>query len=201
MLSRVKFLSGSNDHRIIADLMEGGVSRRRAEDDIFNSYSYFIREGAKKYGLRDEDCFDAYSDTILSIIYSVTDGRFGQRSSLKTFIYRIFHNKCVDIIRKSSTNKESVNRAGGLPDTMLELLSDDTKSVVQKLIDKFDLDEMQQKLNKLGEACRSMLTMFAEGFSDKLIAEALHYHSADVVKTSRLRCLQKLRQAYAIIKK
>jgi RNA polymerase sigma-70 factor (ECF subfamily) len=84
---------------------------------------------------------------------------------------------------------------------VFELLSDDTKSVVQKLIERFELDEMQQRLDKLGEACRSMLMMFAEGLSDKLIAEALHYHSADVVKTSRLRCLQKLRQAYAIVKK
>lgn len=201
MLSQVKFLSRSNDHRIIADLMTGGVTRRKAEDDLFNSYSYYIREAVKKYGMREEDCFDAYSDTILSVIYSVAEGRFEQRSSLKTFIYRVFHHKCVDIMRKSSTNKESVNRVTGLPEAMYEILSDNTKSVVQTLIEKFDLDEMQQKLEKLGDACRSMLMMFAEGYSDKLIAEAMHYNSADVVKTSRLRCLQKLRQAYAIIKK
>lgn len=102
-------------------------------------------------------------------------------------------------MRKSSTNKESVNRATGLPESMFELLSDNAKSILQKLIERFDHNEMQQKLQKLGESCKSMLTMFAEGYSDKLIAEALHYNSADVVKTSRLRCLQKLRQAYAII--
>jgi RNA polymerase sigma factor (sigma-70 family) len=198
MLTRLKFLSGSNDHRIVTDLMKGGITRRKAEDDLFNSYSYYIREAVKKYAIREEDCFDAYSDTILSVIYAVTDGRFEQRSSLKTFIYRIFHHKCVDIIRKSSTNKESVNRATALPESMFELLSDNTKSILQTLIERFDLDEMHQKLQKLGESCKSMLTMFAEGYSDKLIAEALHYNSPDVVKTSRLRCLQKLRQAYAI---
>jgi RNA polymerase sigma-70 factor (ECF subfamily) len=201
MLSRVKLLSGSNDYRIISDLMKDGVTRRKAEDDLFNSYSFYIREAVKKYNMREEDCFDAYSDAILSVIYSVVDGRFEQRSSLKTFIYRVFHHKCVDIIRKSSTNKESVNRVTGLPESLLEMLSDDTKTILQKLTERIDLEEMQQKLDKLGEACRSMLTMFAEGYSDKLIAEALQYNSADVVKTSRLRCLQKLRQAYSIIKK
>ena len=200
MLTRLKFLSGSNDHRIVTDLMKGGITRRKAEDDLFNSYSYYIREAVKKYAMREEDCFDAYSDTILSVIYAVADGRFEQRSSLKTFIYRVFHHKCVDIMRKSSTNKESVNRATDLPESMFELLSDNAKSILQKLIERFDFDEMKQKLEKLGESCRSMLMMFAEGYSDKLIAEALHYNSADVVKTSRLRCLQKLRQAYAIIK-
>lgn len=201
MLARLKFLSGSNDHRIITDLMKGGITRRKAEDDLFNSYSYYIQEAVKKYAMREEDCFDAYSDTILSVIYAVADGRFEQRSSLKTFIYRVFHHKCVDIMRKSSTNKESVNRATGLPESMFELLSDNTKSILQTLIERFDFNDMQQKLEKLGESCRSMLMMFAEGYSDKLIAEALHYNSADVVKTSRLRCLQKLRQAYAMIKK
>jgi RNA polymerase sigma-70 factor (ECF subfamily) len=200
MLTRLKFLSGSNDHRIVTDLMKGGVTRRKAEDDLFNSYSYYIHEAVKKYAMREEDSFDAYSDTILSVIYAVADGRFEQRSSLKTFIYRVFHHKCVDIIRKSSTNKESVNRATGLPDSMFELLSDNAKSILQTLIERFDFNDMQQKLEKLGESCRSMLMMFAEGYSDKLIAEALHYNSADVVKTSRLRCLQKLRQAYAMIK-
>ena len=199
MLPRLKFLSGSDDHRIITDLMQGGIIRRKAEDDLFNTYSYCIRDAVKKYAMREEDCFDAYSDTILSVIYAITDGRFEQRSSLKTFIYRIFHHKCVDVMRKSSTNKESVNRATGLPESMFELLSDNAKSILQRLIERFDHNEMQQKLQKLGESCKSMLTMFAEGYSDKLIAEALHYNSADVVKTSRLRCLQKLRQAYAII--
>jgi RNA polymerase sigma factor (sigma-70 family) len=200
MLTRLKLLPGSNDHRIVSDLRKGGITRRKAEDDLFNSYSYYIREAVKKHAMREEDCFDAYSDTILSVIYAVADGRFEQRSSLKTFIYRVFHHKCVDIIRKSSTNKESVNRSTALPEGMFELLSDNAKSILQTLIERFDLDEMQQKLEKLGESCRSMLMMFAEGYSDKLIAEALHYNSADVVKTSRLRCLQKLRQAYAIIK-
>ncbi len=200
MLPRLKFLSGSNDNKIITDLQEGGMTRRKAEDELFKSYSYYIQEAVKKYSMREEDCFDAYSDTILSVIYSVAEGRFEQRSSLKTFIYRVFHHKCVDIIRKSSTNKESVNRVTDLPEPLLQL-SDNTKSIVQKLIERFDILDMQQKLERLGDACKSMLMMFAEGYSDKIIADTMHYNSADVVKTSRLRCLQKLRQAYNLVKK
>jgi len=35
--------------------------------------------------------------------------------------------------------------------------------------------------------------MFEDGVSDKEIAEALAYNNAAVVKTTRLRCLEKLR--------
>ena len=38
--------------------------------------------------------------------------------------------------------------------------------------------------------------MFADGYNDKEIATAMEYKTADVVKTSRLRCLDKLRQLY-----
>jgi RNA polymerase sigma-70 factor (ECF subfamily) len=196
----VNFLAGSFDSRIIADVQKGGALRRKAEDDLFNTYSYNIQEGIKKYSIREEDAFDAYSDTILSVISSIANGRFEQRSSLKTFIYRIFHHKCVDLIRKSSTNKESVNRVAQLPDALLQL-PDSAKTIVQDLIERIDIDEMQKKLEKLGEACKSMLMLFAEGYSDKQIAEIMKYNSSDVAKTSRLRCLQKLRQAYAITKK
>ena len=196
----VNFLAGSFDSRIIADVQKGGALRRKAEDDIFNSYSYYIQEGIKKYSIREDDSFDAYSDTILSVISSIADGRFEQRSSLKTFIYRIYHHKCVDLIRKNSTNKESVNRITQLPDALLQL-ADNAKTIIQHIIERIDVDEMQQKLEKLGDACKSMLTLFAEGYSDKQIAELMKYNSPDVAKTSRLRCLQKLRQSYAITKK
>jgi RNA polymerase sigma-70 factor (ECF subfamily) len=40
--------------------------------------------------------------------------------------------------------------------------------------------------------------MFAEGFSDKEIAAAMNYKTPEVVKTSRLRCMQKLRETYTV---
>jgi len=41
-----------------------------------------------------------------------------------------------------------------------------------------------------------MLQQWAEGFSDKEIAVSLNYKNADVAKTSRLRCLEKLKKLY-----
>jgi RNA polymerase sigma factor (sigma-70 family) len=201
MLSQLKSLTGGSfDHRIISDLQKGGFSGRKAEDELFTTFSYYIQEGVKKYSMREEDAFDAYSDTVLSAIHTIVAGKFEARSSLKTYLYRVYHHKCVDVIRKLTTNKEKVNRTPELPD-MLMYLSDDAKSVVQKLVEAADVEELLAKLQRLGENCRSLLIMFADGFSDKEIAINMEYNSADVVKTSRLRCLQKLRMAYSTMKK
>ena len=53
---------------------------------------------------------------------------------------------------------------------------------------------------ELGDNCKKLLAMFADGYSDKEIAVSMEYKTADVVKTSRLRCLDKLRQSYKNIK-
>jgi RNA polymerase sigma-70 factor (ECF subfamily) len=197
MLHRLNFISNSSDQQIMQSLSQGGNARRRAEGELFQQYSYFIHEGMKKYSLQEEEAFDAYSDTLLVTIESITNGSFEKRSSIKTFIYRVFNNKCVDTIRKKTTNKSSVNRTIDLPEGLMQL-SDNAKSIVQQLVDKVDLEDMRRRVAGIGETCRELLTMFAEGFSDKEIAGAMNYKTPEVVKTSRLRCMQKLRATYTV---
>ncbi len=67
-----------------------------AEEEIFSRYSYFIKDGQKRYSLSEQECFDAYADSILEMIKNVDTEVFGSRSSIKTYLYRIFSNKCVD---------------------------------------------------------------------------------------------------------
>jgi RNA polymerase sigma-70 factor (ECF subfamily) len=187
--------SRSNDEEIIRNLTAAGNDKRKGEDDLFSRFAYFIKVGIDRYRVKDDDAFDAYSDTIISAIDSIRSGQFGNRSSLKTYIFKVFHNKCVDIVRKNTTNKRSVNHTTAL-DNMMTQLSDTAKSVVQQIIEQTDFDEMKRKLTELGENCRALLIMFAEGYADKEIAVSMEYKSAEVVKTSRLRCLEKLRKMY-----
>ncbi len=189
----------SDDEEIIRNLKESKTVKRKAEEDLFSKYSYFIKEGINKYSLDQEDAFNAYSDTILHAIGNVIAGRFEKRSLLKTYLYRIFTNKCVDLIRKKTTNKSSVHQTAPISD-MLAMISDPAKTIIQQLIEKSDIELLKTKLNEIGENCKQLLSMFAEGYNDKEIAMNMEYKSADVVKTSRLRCLDKLRQLYNIKK-
>ena len=125
------------EREIINGLLETGTSRRKSEEQLFNRFAYFINEGMHKQGLLQEQAFDVYADTVLSAIEKIRNGSFEGRSSLKTWMYQIFHNKTVDLLRKTSTNKYSVNRTLSITD-MLTQLSDPSKSVVQHMAEQTD---------------------------------------------------------------
>jgi len=184
-----------SDLEIIDNLQRDGLERRKAEDALFTRYAYFIEQAMHKYSFAEPDAFDIYSDTILSAIIKIIDRSFEGRSTLKTWLFQIFHNKCVDLIRKKTTNKSSVNRTISIPEVLTQV-ADSSKTVIQQMMDLTDKETIRQKLSELGDSCRKMLWQWAEGYSDKEIAAALDYKTADVVKTSRLRCLEKLRQLY-----
>jgi RNA polymerase sigma factor (sigma-70 family) len=190
-------ISNITDQEIIHNLRQTGLERRKGEEQLFAAYSYFIKEGMKKYGLTEDDAFDAYSDSVLTAIQKISDGSFERRSSVKTYIYQIFHNKCVDLLRKKTTHKSSVHQTTSISEMFFQI-SDSAKSVVQKLIEKNDWDLLKQRLNELGENCKQLLLFSANGNTDKEIAVTLGYKTSDVVKTSRLRCLEKLRQLYKV---
>lgn len=189
------YSSNNAEQAILSGLLQTGIERRKGEEQLFSSYAYFIREGIKKYALQEDEAFDAYSDSVLSAIQKIIGGNFEGRSSLKTWLFQIFQNKCVDLLRKKATNKNSVHKTITVSD-MLHQLSDTGKTIVQKMIEKTDWELLKKRVNELGDKCRELLLLSADGYSDREVAAQLEYKSADVVKTSRLRCLDKLRQLY-----
>jgi RNA polymerase sigma-70 factor (ECF subfamily) len=191
----VRSYFSTTDHEIISSLHKGGKERVKGEDLLFKRYAYFIPGAIHKYSLQQEEAFDVYTDTIIAGIEKISNNDYQGKSSLKTWLYQIFHNKCVDLLRKKTTNKNRVYQTLGISETQFQI-TDNVKSIIQKLIDKTDFDLLKQKLSQLGESCREMLQQWAEGLSDREIAGSMGYKNADVVKTSRLRCLDKLKQLY-----
>lgn len=185
----------SFDRDIINNLLQNGTDRKKGEEQLFSHYAYFIEQAVHKYSFQEEEAFNIYADTIIAAIGRITNGSFEGRSSLKTWLFQIFHNKCVDLIRKKTTNKSSVNRVLPIPDMLLQM-ADSTKSAIQEMMDRTDKELVRKKLKEVGENCRQLLLQWAEGFTDKEIASTMEYKTTDVVKTSRLRCLEKLRQLY-----
>ncbi len=190
-----KILFHNAEREIIEGLLQTGAARRKAEEELFKMFSYFVREGARKYYLSEDEALDAYSDTMLVTIEKVSNMSFKATSSLKTFAYKIFHNKCVDLIRKKTTNKNSVHKTVSITD-MLVQIPDAAKPVIQQMTEKSNWELLKKMLDETGGNCKKVLMLFADGYSDKDIAEALSYKTADVVKTSRLRCIEKLRHLY-----
>ncbi len=187
--------SMNDDNEIIRIIKTNNPSRRQAENLLFSQYSYFIKEGMARYSLNQEDAFSAYSDTILQSIENISESLFEERASLKTYIYRIFHNKCVDLVRKNTTNKRSVYQTEQISD-MMNKIGDRAKNIVQQMIEKNDAAVLKQRISELGDLCQKLLTFFADGYTDREIAKLMDYKGPEVVKTSRLRCLNRLRELY-----
>jgi RNA polymerase sigma factor (sigma-70 family) len=180
------------DDFIINGLKNAHENRGYFEKEFYMAYSYFIKEGCRKYHITYEDSFSAYSDALLSAIQNIASGTFDHQYSIKTYLYQIFRNKCVDLIRKNTTNKQGANQSETAPD-LLNFLPDKAKDVIGKLIDQEQIQNLRLQLEKSGEKCRDLLLLFEDGYSDKEIADKLSYNNAAVVKTTRLRCREKLR--------
>jgi RNA polymerase sigma-70 factor (ECF subfamily) len=194
-------MHGSNslkDWQIIGLLRQKGLEKRKGEESLFSEYAYFIQDGMRKHRLSEDEAFDAYSDSVLAVIGSIANETFQGQSTIKSYLYKIFHNKCVDLFRKNATNKNSVNRTYSINEELFRL-SDKSRSIVQTLIEKAEWTVLKERLEQIGDDCRRMLLLWSDSYSDKEIAVVMNYKTGDVVKTSRLRCLAKLRQMYHAI--
>lgn len=183
----------TSDTQIINNLTAGYTERSRQEKLLYEEYFYFVNEGCRKYKLTQEDSFSAYSDAFLSALLNIVNGRFDGRSSIKTYLFQIFSNKCIDLIRKNTTNKQQVFKTTELPE-MMNQLPDAARTAVEKMMNQEQKRMVKEMMETIGARCKELLLLFEDGYTDKEIAEHLNYNNAAVVKTTRLRCLDKLRE-------
>ena len=192
----LSFSGRTDENQIVSGIQSGGRERPVYEKQLYAHFLYFVRQGMLKYRIAEEDAASAYSDTIITVISAITTGTFEGRSSLKSYAFQIFMNKCVDLLRKETTKKNKVHQTASISSLIMDL-PDRARDAVQELITKSDRNLMWQKLQEIGEKCKQMLLLFEDNYSDKEIAVLMQYSSADVVKTSRLRCIDKLREKIA----
>jgi RNA polymerase sigma factor (sigma-70 family) len=190
------FKKSLKDEDILHGIRAGGTTRRLFENKFYEKYHYLIKQAAFKHKISEDDAQSAYSDAVLTVIEHIVDGRFEGKSEVYTYLYQVFMNKCVDIIRKNTTNKSSVHQhTVGLEDA-LAWLPDESRSVIRQLIVESEIEQLRQRLRDLGEKCREMIMAWGEGYSDEEIAQTMNYNTAAVAKTSRLRCLERLKEKY-----
>ncbi len=183
------------DADLIAGIRAGGNQRRQAENRLYEKYAYLIREGTRKHRLDDEEASMAYSDAVLTVIGHLAADRFEGRAELKTYLYQIFSNKCIDFVRRNATNRASVHHGVSLDDLTVAI-PDGARSILQQLVSQYEADRLHRLLDTLGEKCRALLLGWGRGYSDEELAVELAYNSANVAKVSRLRCLDRLRTLY-----
>jgi len=191
-----QLLPNDTDSDIIEGILKGGRERQKYENKLYEKYLYFIKDGVRKHQIEEHESASVYSDTILTAIDHIISHRFEARASLKTYLFQIFSNQCVSLIRKKATNRAAPTYDTVLLSDLMNMMTDNTQSIIQRLIEQEEESSLLQRLNKIGEKCKELLLLWANGHADKEILEMLAYSSVDVVKVSRMRCIDKLRKIY-----
>jgi RNA polymerase sigma factor (sigma-70 family) len=184
-----------SDFELMNGIRAGESERRTAENNLYDKYIHLIHNAVRKHKLDEEEASIVYSDTILTSIEHIATGRFEGRSELKTYIYQIFLNKCVDAIRKKTT-KHTFDFQRVSMDDLLVPIPDTKRSILAEIIRQQDYERLQILLQKLGERCQEILKRWSEGFTDEEISKEYNYNTINVAQTTRLRCLEKLREFY-----
>lgn len=203
-------MPNSEEILIIEGLRSGGSERQRFESILWKKFSGFVYWGMTRYHLTKDDARHAYDDAICSVITNIVTRKYQQDSNalLKTYAETIFRNKCLDRIDKTkrklttqSAEKENLKSPQPINESLSDKLPSEVKNTIEDIIEREDQLKIKQCLEKIGEICKEILTLFAANYKDKEIAEIMKYSSSDVVKQTRYRCLEKLREQYLSIYK
>ncbi|MEI6946937.1 sigma-70 family RNA polymerase sigma factor [Paraflavisolibacter sp. H34] len=186
-------------------MRSGGIERRRFENILWQRFSSFIYWGVTKYNLPKDEIRLAYDDAICSVITNIVTGKYQPDAGalLKTYAETIFHHKCIDHIGRSrktagskATEKQNLKHPQPIQDSLADMLPDDVKNVVEEIIEREEHSKMRKCLEKVGDVCKEILRLYAGSYKDREIAVMMRYNSADVVKQTRYRCMEKLSEYY-----
>jgi RNA polymerase sigma factor (sigma-70 family) len=186
------------DYALMWAIRQGGIPRRRAENTLFaRHHAPLTRLGTRHYGLGPDETNTAFADAFLTTVQHIADGRFAGLSGLKTYLHRLFMNKCIDALRHRKTATGQLHYQTQSLDETTELshchLLSDTTSALDILIQQQDVAQMQQCLTSLPTRPRDLLLAWGAGDADNDVAQRLGYASAGVVRTMRLRALAQMR--------
>lgn len=181
----------TNNLNIIEGIKEGGLKRRRFEAILFSDYQYFVEQSATRYPLDETERESAYCDAFIALIKQIIQGTFREDASLKTFFYSIFSKKCVDAVRKKTTNKAQIHQHTEWLDNWIHL-SSNANNALKTLIQKELVEKVQEGFTHLGEKCLAILKKSSRGYSAGEIATLFGYKNAQTVRMTKSRCVTKL---------
>ncbi|MCI4669010.1 MAG: sigma-70 family RNA polymerase sigma factor [Bacteroidia bacterium] len=175
------------DEVFIKQLIAGGGKAEKAIQTFFKLHKGMIGKAIKQHQLSEEECLDAYTDAIISLRRQVIEGVFRGESKISTYFYTIFYRRCVDLIRKKSTQKERLTEE--YPD-----LADDKPIASDRMQIQEAFEGLMQYMEQLSQQCKDILMYrYYWGYEDMAeIASKLGIKNANTAGSLRYRCMQRL---------
>ncbi|CAD5253532.1 MULTISPECIES: RNA polymerase sigma factor [unclassified Imperialibacter] len=181
---KISFRRSEKD--IIASIREGN---QRVMEEVYFSYrNEFVSWSRRKFAITEQDALDHYQDTLTVFFEKVMNNSIsGIESSLKTYLFGIGKNK----VRQQFDERNRMKRhEEGLVEHY-RFLSENKEAEAT-----YDLARQQtwELFDAMGEACKHILRLFYfEKRSMSEIAEIMGHNSEAVSRTTKKRCLEKIR--------
>ncbi len=173
-----------NDNEIIQEIIQGGSHMEKCLEAFYKENIRFIGVMEKKYSLNREAVIDAYTDALIDFKEQVKNRKFQHKSKCSTYLYSIFNNKCIDILRKKTTHT--------IINDFPENIKDHSPDIVQMLTMTVEKKYLDNLMAMLGSRCREILMDWNDGYSMDEIAERNALLNANVARSKRYTCLQQL---------
>ncbi len=175
------------DEEILSHIKEGGKKFENISLYLFHEFKGFISTIKAKLHLPQDKMEDAYADALVKLIRHVKNDQFRGDSKLSTYFYKIFYNTCVDVSRKTTSNKNMPTK---------ELMDYDAKEAdLLHLIDvKDEARIVMDVIKAMGEACKNILIDWGYyGYPMDEIAVRNKLSSPESARSMKYKCLKKLK--------
>ena len=179
------------DQQIVEGILAGESQKQRITSYLYKQYVGYVIKGKRKYRISEEDAREAYADAIVGLCRQVERGVYRGDSKVSTYLFGAFSNRCVDKLRKLSSNKvDWVDEIPSMPEK--------ARGILHEIISKEEVERLSQFMNKLGEKCRQvLLDSEYHGYSVDEIAQRMGLKNGPTVSSMKYRCMEKLRTLVA----
>ena len=150
----------------------------------FDSLSWYVMNNN---GSR-QDAEDIFQDVVVTFIDLVRKDKFRGESSVRTFLFSLNRHAWLNELKRRGRALAREEKFEKMQDRTID-------DAAVHLAERETGSEVMQLMEKLGETCKKILTMFYyEELSMKQILEHLHYENEQVVRNKKYKCLKQLEQ-------
>lgn len=148
--------------------------------EVFPSIANHVRNNSGT----DQEAEDLFQDALTATYQKIRDEKIVLRCSMKTFLFAI--SKKMWLYRLRSRGKQVLEQDL----SSLDFVSDDD---LEKTTEESERMSLYFKyFDELGDACKSVLTMYFRGVSMEEIASRHSYKSANYAKKKKFECKKRL---------
>lgn len=145
----------------------------------------------RNYSLDEEDAKDVFQDSSLALFQNIKNGKLvSLTSTLSSYFMQICINQALKKLRGNDKNIR-------LEDDFNEQKINELLSFGEENITSRQKDVMRDLVQNLPKPCDDILWYFyGDNLSLQTIADLLNYNNANSVKTTKSRCLGKLKEKF-----